>query len=353
MKHIKNKTSPIVAKLDDSENGDLKVVNVARVSFAKHVDEFTEGDERLIRFLATHKHWTPFSHCRETYAIKVQSDNMKFLIFEFLSVGLSQAEKTGMVVKYIPGKGVDDGADKGVIYIRHSLYGWANILNKFALDNITLSLALGMYIIGFDLHKKYPVSYKYLIDQRVQDYIDLTTARTDEIEYIEQMRTQHTTADAVADDPEFIDYTMYETVPIAIARQRFKHMVGCTYNEVSRRYVDSEPVFYRPETWRARPDKSIKQGSGAEVPREVIFNDVFNEDSINGWHNEVYKYLTSEAINIAPEMARFTLPQAMMTEYYVTGNMAAWQRFFDQRIEATAQVEIQRLATLCKQEIEK
>ncbi len=53
-------------------------------------------------------------------------------------------------------------------------------------------------------------------------------------------------------------------VPIFVARQLFKHTVGFTYNEVSRRYVDSEPEFYTPENWRKKnPDK--KQGSLDEV----------------------------------------------------------------------------------------
>ncbi len=56
--------------------------------------------------------------------------------------------------------------------------------------------------------------------------------------------------------------TLRETVPIFVARQRFKHMVGFTYNEVSRRYVDDEPEFYMPDGWRVRPEGSVKQGSG-------------------------------------------------------------------------------------------
>ena len=50
--------------------------------------------------------------------------------------------------------------------------------------------------------------------------------------------------------------------PIFVARQLAKHQVGLAWNEVSRRYVDEEPEFYFPETWRTRPTGSIKQGSG-------------------------------------------------------------------------------------------
>ena len=42
---------------------DLTVVNAARVSFSKASYTFSEGDERLIKYLARHKHWTPFSQC--------------------------------------------------------------------------------------------------------------------------------------------------------------------------------------------------------------------------------------------------------------------------------------------------
>lgn len=53
-------------------------------------------------------------------------------------------------------------------------------------------------------------------------------------------------------------------VPIFVARQLFKHKVGLTENEISRRYVDSEPEFYLPKTWRARA-KDKKQGSGQNI----------------------------------------------------------------------------------------
>ena len=49
--------------------------------------------------------------------------------------------------------------------------------------------------------------------------------------------------------------------PIFVARQLVKHQVGLVWNEISRRYVDSEPEFYVPKVWRKRPPDSIKQGS--------------------------------------------------------------------------------------------
>ena len=145
--------------------------------------------------------------------------------------------------------------------------------------------------------------------------------------------------------------TMRETVPIFIARQRFKHMVGFTYNEVSRRYVDDEPEFYVPDVWRSRPDGSIKQGSGDQEVTEIP----------NPWTDNLYKvdvkhfykqhieacssiYDSMLLAGVAPEQARMVLPQSMYTSYYVTGSLSAWARAYKQRIDPHAQVEIQDLA---------
>ena len=39
---------------------DLLVVNAARVSFAKESKQFNDKDQKLITYLAEHKHWLPF-----------------------------------------------------------------------------------------------------------------------------------------------------------------------------------------------------------------------------------------------------------------------------------------------------
>ena len=49
--------------------------------------------------------------------------------------------------------------------------------------------------------------------------------------------------------------------PIFMARQFVKHQIGLVWNEESRRYIDDEPEFYAPVSWRNRPENA-KQGSG-------------------------------------------------------------------------------------------
>ena len=56
--------------LIDHMGTDLTVVNAARVSFGKKKTEFTDGDAKLIKYLADHNHWSPFGHCSVQFHIK-------------------------------------------------------------------------------------------------------------------------------------------------------------------------------------------------------------------------------------------------------------------------------------------
>jgi thymidylate synthase (FAD) len=145
--------------------------------------------------------------------------------------------------------------------------------------------------------------------------------------------------------------TMRETIPIFVARQRFKHMVGFSYNEVSRRYVDDTPAFFSPDGWRKRPDASIKQGSSDEIIDLSQENWSFGDANSDGetvlkWFYEDVVGLYNQMIEsgVAPEQARMVLPQSMFTSYYVTGSLAAWSRAYKLRIDVHAQKEIRDLA---------
>lgn len=180
---------------------DLTVVNSARVSFAKEASEFKDQDERLVKYLAEHKHWTPFAHPQITLRIKA---------------------------------------------------------------------------------------------------------------------------------------------PISIARQLFKHKVGFTENEVSRRYVRSFPEFYTPE-WRAAPTGGAKQGSCGllEDQDDKAYFDA-DYDSLMRYAESLYDHMIMAGV--APEQARFCLPQSMFTEWFWTGSLSAYARVWQQRSDPHAQWEVQQYA---------
>lgn len=142
--------------------------------------------------------------------------------------------------------------------------------------------------------------------------------------------------------------TMREKVPLFVARQRFKHTVGFSYNETSRRYVDDTPEFYFPDVWRSRPEGSVKQGSGGENESSDRWKYFYLHfvGKAEGLYQEMIDY------GVAPEQARMILPQSMYTEYYVTGSLAAWARAYCLRTEKTAQKEIQEVAQQWKEIIE-
>lgn len=124
--------------------------------------------------------------------------------------------------------------------------------------------------------------------------------------------------------------------PIFVARQLVKHTVGFSWNEVSRRYVDSEPEFYIPEVWRKRAE-NVKQGSSDEGV--VPINDVlgFNDAVLN-----LYQSLLEQGV--CPEQARMVLPQNTMTEWFWTGTLYAWARMCQLRLDSHTQKETRDVA---------
>lgn len=147
------------------------------------------------------------------------------------------------------------------------------------------------------------------------------------------------------------------SAPIFVARQLVKHQVGLVWNEVSRRYVDNEPSFYFPEVWRARPEGSVKQGSGEQVI-DLSCLDCLGDGPVDdsGWKvsmkehlNEVIYladrlYKSMIAVGVAPEQARMVLPQNTMTEWIWTGNVMSFARVCKQRLDPHAQQETREVA---------
>jgi thymidylate synthase (FAD) len=124
--------------------------------------------------------------------------------------------------------------------------------------------------------------------------------------------------------------------PIFVARQLVKHEY-LRMNEISRRYVDSEPEFYVPEVWRGR-SKDKKQGS------EGVVKDV-QTDALPQWHDDALRYYSMLLESgVAPEMARMVLPQSMYTEWYWSGSMDAFANMCNLRLKEDTQYETRLVA---------
>ena len=144
--------------------------------------------------------------------------------------------------------------------------------------------------------------------------------------------------------------TLRVKAPVSIRTQFFKHKQGFVENEISRRYVSYEPEFYNP-VWRSKPTDGAKQGSEDFVKDEVeanVYSMAFDHVCVEALNN--YNHLIEQGI--APEQARFILPQGMYTEWYWTGSLAAYARFYKQRKDDHAQWEIREYANAIGQIIE-
>ncbi|MGQ6545402.1 FAD-dependent thymidylate synthase [Serratia sp. IR-2025] len=133
--------------------------------------------------------------------------------------------------------------------------------------------------------------------------------------------------------------SMRMKAPIPIRTQCFKHKQGLVENEESRRYISVTPEIFIPE-FRQKPEGSIKQGSAGI-------------HEANDYWKRQYIYHTQEAValyekmiedGVAPEQARFVLPQGAMVNWIWTGNLLAFANFFNKRSDSHAQQEIQDLA---------
>lgn len=138
-------------------------------------------------------------------------------------------------------------------------------------------------------------------------------------------------------------------LPIFVARQWEKHRIGAVrgydiydQNEVSRRYVDDTPAFYRVDKWRARPTTNIKQGSAGELNAVAQVSCHNFAQTAYAAAQDAYQNLLR--LGAAPEQARMVLPQAMYTQWVETGSLMYWARLCGLRLDAHAQREIALLA---------
>lgn len=135
--------------------------------------------------------------------------------------------------------------------------------------------------------------------------------------------------------------TMRFKAPIAVHAQCGKHQIGFSMNTVSRRYVSDTPELFLPE-FRTKPEGSIKQGSGALHTDNLIIQHDYFEMCTSAI--ELYEQMILDGV--APEQARFVLPQGVYTEWVWSGSLQAWARFYNQRSDTHAQQEIQELANM-------
>ena len=164
-------------------------------------------------------------------------------------------------------------------------------------------------------------------------------------------------------------FTLHWKAPLFVFRQAFKYQVGstwreyeangesisleafdvlfdtdkgCSWNEISGRYVEWEPEFYVPARMRANPPHGNKQAS-----------DELGDDYDHGGERRRMAEECRQAFDlyrqrlergVAKEIARMCLPQNVYTQAYWTVSLQGLIHFLSQRLAQDAQYEIRRYA---------
>jgi thymidylate synthase (FAD) len=133
-----------------------------------------------------------------------------------------------------------------------------------------------------------------------------------------------------------------QTVSLEVFDVFFDTDKGCSWNEVSGRYVKWSPEFYVPHRMRANPPHGNKQAS-VDLPSE--FDHEGERQSMLAECREAFSHYEQRiARGVAKEIARTLLPQNLYSQAYWTVSLQAVLHFLDQRLKKDAQYEIRRYA---------
>lgn len=346
-------------------NSDLTVVNAARCSFDKesqwervhnfskcnyNVDadiclpcedwhwqqQLSAADIKLINYLATHHHWTPFAHCQEVFALHMT--DFELLDF-FVKANLSGFEWCNFESE----GAVHDGG----INIRGSLYAWLTN-SRYLPDDIAYNILVALF-------DRYPISVRALFEPHddIQAINKLVKYEPSRVKLMSKGDFDGfgllTTYD------ELISYTLRLHIPIFVKRQLETHrrnfvmtdIEDFAQNEVSRRYVQSDPEIYTPAEWRVQAQDK-KQGSSGDVLTgyELL---VATANYSHHTYTSIVWYNHFNKLQIAHEQSRMILPLSTYTTVWWTGSLKSWKRMLQLRTDSHAQSETQEVAVMIAQ----
>lgn len=290
-------------------NSDSGICDAARVSFDARAENFSEEkNEKLIRYLHAHNHWSPFGHAREAFILRMSGGAWLRFFSKSNLTGFSwESELDCYSARVLNG----------------SLWAWWQNL-KFLPTNIREG-------IGANLQKKYPLC-KFLKEpvETKGDWIG-----------VEEPAFLDARLDDCGVQTTYVSFRI--KAPLFVARQLVKHQRHLCWNEESRRYISGEPSFWKPDVWRARPENK-KQGSTGVIDQQLAASEEFRQSTLDAQ----LAYVSLLNLDVAPEMARSVLPLASNTSWMWTGSIDAFSRVVAERTAPDAQAETAEIGSLIK-----
>ncbi|HUH57657.1 MAG TPA: FAD-dependent thymidylate synthase [Pseudomonadales bacterium] len=298
-----------------TERGDALIATAARASFNRRADQYTdEQNERLTQYLVRSNppHFAPLAHVRLT---------LRLQHWMIIYKKLDAYNKAGMI---------EVRQNDGVVDVSHSLWGWYIMLRDRKVHFSIVDSVID------HLHAIAPVAAKVL-------ELDKYRARDmHEKDYVQVHQAPRNYAQ------DFV--TLRVELPIAIARQFMKSVVGYMYSEASGRYITYSKI-HMPTELHGKPDNK-KQGSGRPLGfiRNAIARAVIKTSYAVS--RLAYNFL-HRVLGVAVEESRCVMPLYTGTVFVVTASRQDWDRFLQLRLAGDAQTDIQVLAGLIAEQLEK
>jgi thymidylate synthase (FAD) len=138
---------------------------------------------------------------------------------------------------------------------------------------------------------------------------------------------------------EHVHMTVEIETSLAIATQILRHR-SFTFQQFSQRYAEVSKLgdMIEPVELRMKASGGNRQGSAEPVSDQV--QDQFDYSTTLRAH----EYATLISLDVAPESARFVLPQCTKTRLYMTGNLRSWIHYLTQRLDPHTQKEHREVA---------
>lgn len=340
-------------RLIDTMGGDLAVVNSARASYAKEVDEISQADARLIKFLMQHGHFSTLRHSFATFEMKAPLMVAR-QIWKYVVGSAHTDPMVGWNESCLPGdqmllttdgkmsveefynltQKLGDVPDlyvfdrQGALITRTAKEVW---VSDEEADLFTLLTENGQTITATSNHK-IPTEESGDLELLVMDVGDMIYTNVDG----ERVPSRVLDIFKIERTAKVYDIEIEGDYPYYLANNIVVHN--------SRRYVTADEEFYqiKGDEWRSAPENS-KQGSGPPID---TFSGSFFSEAFNNWAEEGHHlYKAALEAGICGEQARVFLPAYPL---YVTWrwscSLQGLVHFLSQRLEDDAQLECQKYA---------
>jgi flavin-dependent thymidylate synthase len=272
-------------------DGELGIVNSARISFNNWKNELDAKDLKLIKYLKDHNHKSPFFHPQIICLFADREDVNELLLSEYDKDLFAGIEICGE-------------------YVRFSMYSYELVKDKLpshAIISNPNNEELNELIAEYGLKKATTIPY---LSFRI-------------------------------------------SCPFLVHTQLDRHRIGLAINMVSRRYVDTPPQFWKPKKWRKQSENNKQASIENEFVKERSAK--FTSVGLNSFTTTLYDYENSIEIDnrwyrtnlenkMCKEMARAKLPLATFTSFVWTGSLEDYARIYKERTSPLAQIETKEVA---------